>query len=282
MDSYASILKTAKKRAREHGAETSAIELLMLHFSDLSPSEIYLKYQEAMPETQKKRFIEAVDDFLLRHIPVQYIIGEVTFYGYPIKVDSRVLIPRYETEELVEHVLLRYDAMFPGEAVTTLDVGTGSGCIAIALKLEAPLMKVHATDISRDALDCAKANAHALGAEIEFFLGDLYEPIRENTYDIIVANPPYIPLQEDVNPLIKNNEPHVALFGGNDGLMYYQRLICEAKPYLNRRFLIAFEHGYDQKDPIRQWAEATFPEAIVETIQDMQGKDRMTLIYVSK
>ncbi len=250
----------------------------MLHFAHLEPTQLYLCFQDTMPAADHENFMEGLRRHLEDNLPVQYIMGYVYFLGHRIAVDQDVLIPRYETEELVEQVLLRYDDYFATRPTRLVDIGTGSGCIAVAIKKEAPEIEVWATDISPRALAIARKNAESLGAEITFLEGDLLMPLAGKTFDIIVANPPYIPQTETVAPIIYDNEPHLALFGGDDGLDCYRRIIENAGAHLNDRFLIAFEHAYDAAPRLHEWAREHFPGAEVTTIRDMQERERMTFI----
>jgi len=278
MPSYQDVLRTNEKLARTHHLEASAIKLLMLHFAQLEPTELYLSMDKAMPEEKHLAFEKAVNSYIFEQIPVQYLIGYVYFYGYKFIVDDRVLIPRFETEELVANVLVYYDEVFNSTPVKLVDVGTGSGCLAIALKMEEPAFDTYATDISASALDVAKANAQTIGAAVQFLQGDMVEPLKGMKFDILVSNPPYIPTDEIVDQIIIKNEPSVALFGGDDGLKFYQIILANAKSVLNDRSMIAFEHGYDKAESIRRIARTYFPEAEIFTLQDMQQKDRMTFI----
>ena len=278
MPTYQEILRTAEKLARSHHMEASSIKLLMLHFADLVTTELYLSMDKVMPEKSKAAFEQAVHAYVFEQIPVQYLIGYVYFYGYRFLVDDRVLIPRFETEELVANVLVYYDELFDGRPVKLVDVGTGSGCLAISLKMEEKLLETFATDISPDALEVAKKNARNIGADVTFLQGDMLKPLSGMKFDVLVSNPPYIPQQEVVDAIILNNEPSVALFGGDDGLKFYQIILEEAQSILNPRSMIAFEHGFDKADLIRDIAKKYFPDATIFTLKDMQKRDRMTFI----
>jgi len=280
MPSYKEVLKQAKTLARKVKKESSAVELLLLHFSALEPSELYLKFEDEMPKVSEESFLEALALYLEKNKPVQQIIGFVYFYGYKFKVKNTALIPRFETEELVANVLLYYDEYFVNKVVDVVDIGTGSGCLAIALAKEEKNMKVTATDISEEALTLAKENANDLEVEINFIQGDMIKPLIGQTFDIIVSNPPYIPTTEDVDPLIYDNEPHIALFGGEDGLDYYREIISNSQKILKSQAMIAFEHGFDKKEEIQALAKQYYPEANCFTIKDMQKKDRMTFIII--
>ncbi len=281
MPTYQEALRSTEKLARSHHLEASSVKLLLLHFANLAPTELYLSMDKTMPESNHQSFINAVNRYVFEQIPVQYLIGYVYFYGYRFLVDDRVLIPRFETEELVANVLVQYDELFQGKAVKLVDVGTGSGCLAISLKKEEGQFAVFATDISSEALEVAKANAQNNNASVTFLQGDMLKPLNGMKFDILVSNPPYIPSDELVDEIIIKNEPKVALFGGNDGLKFYQIILSEAQAILNPQSIIAFEHGFDKAEQIRTIAKLYFPKANIFTLKDMQNKDRMTFVINS-
>ncbi len=279
MITYEKALKEANKILRKNKKESSAAKLLMLHFSSLSPTDLYLMYEEKMPKDSYNKFIEAVKLHAEKNIPVQHIIGFVYFYGYKFIVNEKVLIPRFETEELVANVLMLYDKYFANKDVQLLDVGTGSGCLAITLQIEEPQhIKAFATDISEEALEVARENANNLNASVTFLKGDMLKPVKGRKFDVLVSNPPYIPEKEEVDDIIINNEPHVALFGGEDGLKFYREILSNASSVLNSKSIIAFEHGYDKAKDLQFIAKKYFPNAYIYTLKDMQNKDRMTFI----
>lgn len=275
---YQEALKKAERDARLAKKEASAVKNLMLHFSRLEPTDLYLKFNEEMNPEALKDFEEAVKKYTLDNIPVQYLIGYVYFYGYKFSVDNHVLIPRFETEELVANILMQYDDQFSGLPIKLVDIGTGSGCLAIALKLEEPSFDVTATDISVEALEVAKKNAKNLKADITFIAGDMLEPLKGIKFDALISNPPYIPSEEAVDEIIHQNEPHEALYGGSDGLRFYEIILSGAKEILERKSFLAFEHGFDKAEEIRALAKKYFPDSVVYTLKDMQGKDRMTFV----
>ncbi|MDD3122434.1 MAG: peptide chain release factor N(5)-glutamine methyltransferase [Candidatus Izemoplasmatales bacterium] len=278
MATYQSALKQAEKLSRANHLEASAAKLLLLHFSKLEPTELYLKFTEEMPEETRLEFEKGLHSYVYDGLPVQYILGYVYFYGYKFLVDKNVLIPRFETEELVANVLIEYDRLFDGKPVKIVDIGTGSGCLAIALKLEEQKFEMYASDISLEALSVAKKNALSLNTQVTFIDGDMLKPFAGMKFDIIVSNPPYIPVSEEVAKIISNNEPHIALYGGDNGLKFYEEILKNAKSILNEKSMIAFEHGFDKANELTVMAKTYFPDAQVFTIKDMQGKDRMTFI----
>ena len=216
--------------------------------------------------------LEEALEKLKKGIPVQYIIGNVDFYGITLKVNPDVLIPRFETEELVSKVI-NYAKNFDNPSI--VDIGTGSGAIAIALKKKIKC-DVIATDISSEALEVAEDNALNNNVQVEFKLGNLLEPLGKKV-DIIVSNPPYIAYDEEIMDIVKNNEPHIALYAPNNGLYYYEEILKSAKKYLNDKYLIAFEIGYLQGEKIKELSKYYLNnEAIIE--KDMQGRDRFAFI----
>ena len=209
--------------------------------------------------------------------PVQYIVGNVNFYGYILNVDKRVLIPRRETEELVEEVIKR-SANFNNP--TIIDIGCGSGAIAISLSKELNT-KVYASDISLDALEVANENIKKNNANVRLLQGDMLKPyIKKNIkVDIIVSNPPYIKYNEKIEDIVKKNEPHLALYANNNGLEFYESILKDAKKILNDKFLIAFEIGCMQKEDIEKLAYKYLDNIKVEIKKDLSNKDRMLFVY---
>lgn len=209
-------------------------------------------------------------------IPVQYIVGSVNFYGYDFKVNENVLIPRFETESLVYETIKLIKEYF-NENIKLVDLGTGSGCIAITLKKEMPSLDVSAVDISEKALKIAKQNSKLNNAKIKFYLGDMLEPLSD-TFDVIISNPPYIAYDEEIMDIVRNNEPHLALYADNEGLFFYEKILSNAKKYLNEKNLIAFEIGYKQSSKIKDIAYKYFPNCKFILKQDLSGKDRFVFI----
>ena len=276
------LLKNQQKKALSLGKEESAVVLYMMHVTGYTSSELYLHINDRASDEVIEKFDNEFSKYLYENKPIQYIIGYQSFYGYDYYVDERVLIPRYETEELVENVILLYDEYFSGQKVDVCDIGTGSGAIAITLALEEGNMNVMATDISFEALEVAEKNNQKYGANVKFLQGDMVEPLYGHKFDIIVSNPPYIPTVEEVDSLVKDNEPNIALFGGNDGLKFYRIIIENAGKIAKDKFIMAFEHGYDKNAEIESLILQSFPNAKVIHKKDMQGRNRMTFAIVGE
>ena len=277
---YITFLNQQAKRAENEGLEKEAIKLLILELSGKNGAEFVAMLHDEISEEEASRLSKEIDKYIIDKIPVQHIIGYTYFYGYKMKVNKEVLIPRPETEELVGYVLSYYDDVFEGRCVDTVDVGTGSGAIAIALAKEEANMHVKATDISSAALEVAKENAQINEANVKFYQGDMLEPLIERglKFDILVSNPPYIPDSEYVEDIVKNNEPHVALFGGDDGMKFYDIILKNAHKVLKYPNILAFEHGYRSKEKMIELAKKYFPDSEVISIKDLSNKDRMTIV----
>lgn len=209
--------------------------------------------------------------------PVQYLIGNVSFYGYPILVNKKVLIPRFETEQLIEKTLKKLDF----NPKNIVDLGTGSGCIAITLKKLFPFANVTGLDISRGALKVAKKNAKANKLSILFKKGNIQKPII-GTYDLIISNPPYISFEEKIEEKVFNYEPHVALFASNNGLDFYEKILKNIQKSIGKKGLIAFEIGQTQKEPIFKLAQYYFPNSTIFCEKDYNNKDRFIFIKLNK
>ena len=277
---YLEFMKLKENEALENNKEDSAVVLLLEHICNLETNALFMKRGEEIEEEYVNKFNEIFDKYLHENKPIQYLIGTSCFYGYDFIVNENVLIPRFETEELVENILYKYDEHFGGKKVEVCDLATGSGCIAITLAKEEPNMHVVATDISKEALEVAKRNNEKFDANVKFLQGDILTPLKGKKFDIFVSNPPYIPENEDVDSLVKDNEPNLALFGGDDGMKFYRIILQGLRPLLNKKALVAFEHGYDKKEEMLALCKKYFPECKAECIKDLEGKDRMTFIYV--
>ena len=214
---------------------------------------------------------------LERGEPVQYIVGNVDFYGYILNVNKNVLIPRRETEELVEEVIKRSKSF---NNPTIIDVGTGSGAIAISLSKELNC-HVYASDISNKALNVAKENAIKNNANITFLQGDMLKPFIDNKIkvDIIVSNPPYIKEDEEIEDIVKNNEPNLALYAKNNGLEFYESILKDANKVLKEKYLIAFEIGKTQGNDIKLLINKYLGNVKVEIKKDLSLNDRFIFVY---
>ena len=213
-------------------------------------------------------------------IPLQYIVGNVNFYGNIINVDKKVLIPRFETELLVEKTINYIKKIYNNpSSLNILYIGTGSGCIAITLKKELNA-NITAVDISNDALEVAKYNAKNNNTDINFYQSDIFSNINDK-FNCIISNPPYIKEDEEIMDIVKNNEPHLALYAKNDGLYFYEEILKNCSNYLTDNFLICFEIGYLQGESIKNIANKYLSNIEVKIEKDYSDKDRFVFIFAS-
>ena len=270
----AQIFKDFQEKLIAKGEEAESLSFVYRSLKNLSFTDFVFAFQHEASEEESK-FLEEIYTKLANHIPAQYIIGHAEFFGMQLKVDERVLIPRPETEELVELIL----AENPEENLKVLDIGTGSGAIALALAKNRPDWTITASDISQDALDLAMENAKNQGLTLSFIKSDCFSEISSK-YDIIVSNPPYISRvdEAEVGLNVLHSEPHLALFADEDGLAIYRRIAEESKDYLNDGGKIYLEIGYKQGQSVPVLFKENFPEKRVRTLKDQFGQDRMVVI----
>lgn len=209
--------------------------------------------------------------------PVQYLIGNVDFYGYKINVNPKVLIPRFETEGLVEKILL-YIKKLGLENASLLEIGIGSGCISIALKKQMESLNIIGIDISKSATRTAKLNAKLNNADINIVSKDVFKFDYLDKYDVIVSNPPYITPGDNVSEGTKY-EPYHAIYSEGNPLKYYEQIFKIGTTNLNKRFLIALEIDEDQGENLKKLAKNYFKESEIIVDKDLVGKDRYMFIY---
>ena len=256
------------------GEEAESLSFVYRSLKNLSFTDFVFALQQEVTEGEEV-FVKGIFQQLAAHKPAQYIIGQADFYGMQLTVDERVLIPRPETEELVELIL----AENPETNLSVLDIGTGSGAIALALAKNRPDWSVTAADVSQDALDVANENAKNQNLQIFLKKSDCFTEISEK-YDIIVSNPPYISREDEseVGLNVLHSEPHLALFAAEDGLAIYRRIAEDAKDYLKDGGKIYLEIGYKQGQSVPELFRKHLPEKRVRTLKDQFGQDRMVVV----
>jgi release factor glutamine methyltransferase len=244
----------------------------------LTRADLYTRLGDAMDNASAARY-DALIERRLAHEPSAYITGHREFYGLDFRVTPDVLIPRPETELLVECALKTSAAQ--GSEPVIVDVGTGAGAIAVAIATALPEARIIATDVSETALSVARENAsqHDMGGRIVFLQGDLLSPI-ETAVDVIVANLPYVttPDWQALEPELRKHEPRLALDGGYDGLDLIRRLLAEAPSHLRPAGAVCLEFGVGQRDAIVTLARSAFPEGRFEVHDDFSGIPRVIVI----
>ena len=270
----AQIFKDFEEKLIAQGEEAESLSFVYRSLKELSFTDFIFTLQQEATE-EEKQFVEEIYKKLAAHIPAQYIIGHAEFFGIQLKVDERVLIPRPETEEIVDLILTEN----PEKNLKVLDIGTGSGAIALALAKNRPDWSVTAADISEDALELATENAKRQNLDLTFIRTDCFSEISSK-YDIIVSNPPYISRSDEVEVGLNvlHSEPHLALFADEDGLAIYRRIGEDSKDNLNDGGKIYLEIGYKQGQSVPNLFRKNFPEKRVRTLKDQFGQDRMVVI----
>jgi protein-(glutamine-N5) methyltransferase, release factor-specific len=251
-------------------------KMLLSSYLDVNPLELLTILDKEVDSDIEKLYKSSLEA-LKENKPIQYVIGNVNFYGLKFIVNKNVLIPRFETEELVEQVV-EYTKDLNKDKIKILDLGCGSGAIGLTLKSILKDSEVTLTDISKEALEIAKLNANNLNLDVTFIESDWFSNVKLEQYDIIVSNPPYIRTDEEIEEIVKNNEPSLALYGGVDGLDCYRKILANIKPYLNNKFLIAFEIGESQKEEIYDIVNKYLKDIEITCKKDLYGRNRMIFV----
>ena len=270
----ADVLADYEKQLEAVGEEPEALSFVYRGLKQWDLTQFVLNLRQEVSE-EDDRLLAAIFTQLQAHKPAQYILGYEDFHGLRFQVDERVLIPRPETEELVDLILEEN----PSKELKVLDIGTGSGAISVSLKKSRPLWQVTASDLSADALVLAKENAKLNQADISFVQSDVFEDISGN-FDIIVSNPPYISEndKDEVGVNVLTSEPNMALFADEDGLAIYRRIVEGAAEHLIPQGKIYFEIGYKQGQDLKQLLYLHFPDKRVRILKDQFGQDRMVVM----
>jgi len=274
------LIKTGEKACENAGVNSNFARFLMLEILRENNLDMYFVMDEVLDSKIEKDYLGKLKR-ICEDEPLAYVLGYHWFYGYKMTVNPNVLIPRQETEELVSYILNYAEDDFTQPKIVDVACGSGAIGIAVSKELDTPVV---ATDISADALTVAKQNAKDLEADMTFYQGDMLKPLIERglKFDIIICNPPYIKETETIQRSVYDFEPHVALFGGADGLRFYRSVLEDASLVLNKTGLIAFEIGYDIGDAVKTLSETYFPHAIVTLLQDMNGLDRFVFVHQKK
>lgn len=290
--SITELLNLGESRLKEGGVADAHRDsrLLLAHILEVPESKLFMEYNDIISERTCEKYFELVDRRGLRE-PLQYITGTSDFMGYTFAVGPEVLVPRRETETLVEDALsvLRTgkfrDEEFvrPNASAAILDLCTGSGAIAVSLAKELENARVTASDVSADAIATAKKNAESNGVakRVNFVTGDMFEPFRgrmgNKKFDFIISNPPYIAsgVIPTLEPEVAEHEPRAALDGGEDSLDFYRIIAAEAPKHLKKGGVLALEIGFDQKDSVTDLLKdaGCFPD--IRSGKDLAGFDRV-------
>lgn len=249
-------------------------KMLLAILLNLSTLELLTRLDEIVSDDIVNDYKDKVER-IKNNEPLQYVVGTVNFYGNILKVNNKVLIPRFETEELVENVLNYIKYEFP-DVKKVIDLGCGSGAIGLTIKQKLNNLDVTLLDISDDALSVAKENAFNLGLDVNFVNSNMWENVN-GTFDVVISNPPYIRTNEVIQDIVKENEPHLALYAGEDGLDCFRLIRKDLLNHINKSFLLAMEIGDLQKDDVTD-IFSDIADIKIVCKKDLQGRDRMIFV----
>lgn len=277
-DENINLLSKSIQYLKKYNVENARLdaEYIFAYVLGVKRISLMLNFDEEISEENKNLIRQYIVRRGKYREPLQYIVKEWEFYGYPIKVDGRVLIPRQDTEILVEQCIF---LMKEKENPKILDIGTGSGAISIALAKELPESEVLGLDVSDDALKMAVINRELNNvSNLKFLKSDVFQHVREKNYDLIVSNPPYIPVEEynELMPEVKEYEPRMALTDGGDGYYFYKKISEESVNYLKNGGYLAFEVGYNQGETVSQLMEKNGFQ-IIGRVADYGGIERVII-----
>lgn len=273
MVNYKDKLQEAIQLTLDKGYEQTRAEWLLLDLFKWSRTDYLIHREEQMSQADLAKFDLALHRMLSGE-PIQYIVGFQSFYGYNFEVDNNCLIPRPETEEVMLHFLNQCH-----HQDTVADIGTGSGAIAITLKLLKPDLNVLATDLYEDTLNVARNNATLHQQEIQFLQGDALKPLIDNNIKVdgLISNPPYIDECEarDMDDTVLKYEPHHALFAENEGYAIYEGILKDLPQVMKEQGHVVFEIGYNQGNQLKALINSMYPDKLVKVIRDINGNERI-------
>ena len=250
-------------------------KILLGDLLNLNPLELLVHLDDIVDQEKIDIYKKELDAMVMEK-PLQYVLGYTNFYGNKFIVNENVLIPRFETEELVENTI-KYIKEYLNEDIDIIDLGCGSGAIGLTLKEKLPRTNITLVDISNEALSVAKKNADNLGLLVNFKQNNMLNNI-DKKYDVVISNPPYIREDEEIEEIVKKNEPHIALYAKENGLEFYNQILSTVKNNLKEKFIIAFEIGMEQKEAVTLLANKYLNDITVIAKKDMQDRDRMIFI----
>ncbi|WP_390409816.1 peptide chain release factor N(5)-glutamine methyltransferase [Lacticaseibacillus jixiensis] len=268
---YSEALNWASSLLAQHDIDPDAARFVLEYRANFSPTQLRMHGRDIMPEALWVQFQQDVPR-LLQHVPAQYIVGLAPFFGADFVVSPAVLIPRFETEELVA-----WAAADSAQAATLLDMGTGSGIIGLTLKRQLPKLAVTMADVSAEALAVARQNAQRFELSVDLVQSDLFDQLGQARYDRIVANLPYISHAEEavMDESTLEYEPKLALFAEHDGLALFERFCAAMPEHLNAGGAVYLEFGYHQQPALAALFSRMLPQAAVQFRQDLAGHPRM-------
>ena len=277
MITYRKLIENAKKKIDFVNLEHRAIYEFLMDILNCDRATLILKEEEEVSEDVLDKFSEMLSDYIIDYKPIEYVLGYTYFYGNKIYVNEHTLIPRNETEEVVEKSL---QVIRESGYKSVLDLASGSGAIALSVKNVFPNIDVIGSDVSAEALKVAKKNAEALKVNVDFIESDLLDYFTSNNmhFDVIISNPPYVSENYELPNKIIEHEPKLALYAKEDGLFYYRKILEDVNKVLNPNGTLILEIGYDQGESIKALAKDILKNCKVEVLKDLANNDRIVII----
>jgi release factor glutamine methyltransferase len=277
MITYRELIANAKKKIELVDLENRAIYEFLMDILNCDRTKLILMEEENVSEEVLDKVSEMLADYIFDYKPIEYILGYTYFCGNKIYVNENTLIPRNETEEVVEEAIR---VISDHEFSKVLDLASGSGAIALSVKNVLPNIEVIGSDISKGALDMARKNAKSLGLDVNFVESDVLDGFISNNvkFDMIISNPPYVSMDYVLPNKIIEHEPKLALYAKDNGLYYYRKILEDSKKVLNSKGAIVFEIGYDQGQALKDLANEILNDYTIEVKKDIANNDRIVVI----
>lgn len=281
MISYRQLIVNAKKKIDLVNLEHRAVYEFLMDILKCDRAKLIMIEEDEVSEDVLDKFSEMLSEYIFDYKPIEYILGYTYFCGNKMYVDENTLIPRNETEEVVEEAIKLINRKGYKKV---LDLASGSGAIAISVKNVLPNVEVIGSDISEKALTVARRNANSNNVNVDFYKSDILDYFIANNckFDMIISNPPYISLDYVLPNKIIEHEPKLALYAKEEGLYYYRKIMEEANKVLNDNGSIIFEIGYDQGEKIKELASKVLTNYTIEVKKDISNNDRIVLIEFNK
>ena len=279
MITYRELINNAKKNIDKVHLEHRAAYEFLMDILKCDRAKLILIENDEVSDDVLDKFAEMLSEYIFDYRPIEYILGYTYFCGHKIYVDENTLIPRHETEEVVEAAI---EVINKHKCTNVLDLASGSGAISISVKNVLPHVEVIGSDISDGALKVAKRNANSVGVNVDYIESDILDYFinHDMKFDMIISNPPYVSYDYTLPNKIIEHEPKIALYANEDGMYFYRKILEDSSKVLNPNGAIVFEIGYDQGEKIKELAKDILTDYDIEVRKDLSGNDRIVIIEI--